>query len=276
VIPSVRVAGSDVSITRIGFGCARIFGGSEAKASRRLIETALTCGIRHFDTAPSYGDGSSEKVLGDVLRGVQEATITTKIGIPRPNRRAQGPYSWPVIYRKVARPTLSQFPKLKRRLLSLIEHRAAMPNTAERPHRQLDRDDILRELDESLKRLRRTRIDLYLIHEPDQIDLTDDLKEIFAKLCTEGIIGAFGLGWGGDANVFHRFGTVVQGTYYPTSRGIQGTTRIFHGVLRHAEEETIGNREAGTRIREVLRLNSDAAVLFSASTRWQIESVACE
>jgi aryl-alcohol dehydrogenase-like predicted oxidoreductase len=155
-----------------------------------------------------------------------------------------------------------------------MEHRAATPNTAERPHRRLDRDDILRELDESLKRLRRARIDLYLIHEPDQFDLTDDLKEVFAKLCTEGIIGAFGLGCGREANVFHGFGTVLQERYFPASRGTQGKTRIFHGVLRHGEEKGIGNKDAGTRIREVLRLNPDAAVLFSASTRWQIESIA--
>lgn len=71
-------------IDRIGLGCARLMGGSEAASSRKLVEVALALGIRHFDTAPYYGEGASETVLGNVLGGVEGVTVTTKIGIARP------------------------------------------------------------------------------------------------------------------------------------------------------------------------------------------------
>ena len=59
----LKIRGTEVAISQIGFGCARVYGGHETKASARLIEAALTAGIRHFDTAPSYGFGESEFVL---------------------------------------------------------------------------------------------------------------------------------------------------------------------------------------------------------------------
>jgi aryl-alcohol dehydrogenase-like predicted oxidoreductase len=39
----------------------------------------------HFDTAPLYGSGQSEDVLGHVLSCVPDITLTTKVGIARPN-----------------------------------------------------------------------------------------------------------------------------------------------------------------------------------------------
>src|SRR5262245_5656199 len=110
MMPTLLVAGSKISITRIGFGCARIHGGSELRASARLIEAALALGVRHFDTAPSYGGGLSETVLGSALAGVQDATITTKIGIRRPER-VPARYSARVLYRRFARPVISRLPR---------------------------------------------------------------------------------------------------------------------------------------------------------------------
>jgi len=61
MIERVKVAGSTVTISKIGFGCGRIYAGSEIRSSARLIEAALSAGIRHFDTAPIYGLGQSDK-----------------------------------------------------------------------------------------------------------------------------------------------------------------------------------------------------------------------
>ena len=51
----------------------------------RLLETAYAHGIRHFDTAPLYGQGEAESLLGQFSRGKRDSiTITTKFGlIPR-------------------------------------------------------------------------------------------------------------------------------------------------------------------------------------------------
>ena len=78
MIERINVAGSNTQISRIGFGCARIYGGRELKNSARVIEAALAAGIRHFDTALSYGEGEFEDVLGRILANVPEITISTK------------------------------------------------------------------------------------------------------------------------------------------------------------------------------------------------------
>ena len=272
--PTIPVAGSKVSITRVGLGCARIFGGSEKRASTKLIEAALAVGIRHFDTAPSYGDGESEAVLGTVLAGIDDVTVTTKIGIPRP-APCLGPYSGAVLYRRFARPVMSRFPRTKAKLLQIIGRNSTVVGKADAslPLRRLNREEVLRELDQSLKQLRRDRVDLYLIHEPDQIELTDELKELFTALQVSGAVGAFGLAWGRIADNSLTFGTVAQGRYaveLPTY-GKQGQARIFHGVLRHNEQDKL--RSAGKRIRTVLDVHPDAAVIFSASTSSQIRNV---
>lgn len=54
------------------------------------IETALAVGINYYDTAPGYGNGQSEQLLGEALRGVKESGshplfIATKIAY---NQRA--------------------------------------------------------------------------------------------------------------------------------------------------------------------------------------------
>ena len=145
--PTVLVAGSKVSITRVGFGCARIFGGIEKRASSKLIEAALEVGIRHFDTAPSYGDGESEAVLGTVLAGIDDVTVTTKIGIPRPALSVR-PYSGAVLYRRFARPFISRFPRTKAKLLRIIGRSSIGVGkaAASLPFRRLNREEVLREL----------------------------------------------------------------------------------------------------------------------------------
>ena len=51
-----------------------------------MVERALELGINYFDTAPLYGQGRSEKVLGHALKGVtQPYYLATKVGyFPEP------------------------------------------------------------------------------------------------------------------------------------------------------------------------------------------------
>lgn len=49
-------------------------------AAQATIVAALEAGMRHFDTAPHYGQGLSERRLGDALRGRDDVTISTKAG----------------------------------------------------------------------------------------------------------------------------------------------------------------------------------------------------
>ena len=65
--------GLDVGILGLG-GHHVAVSGSEANA-RRLVEAALEEGINFFDTAESYGGGSSEQWLGMALAGVRKSIV---------------------------------------------------------------------------------------------------------------------------------------------------------------------------------------------------------
>lgn len=70
---------SDLSISRIGFGCMSL-GKNEPEAAR-LIDLALACGINYFDTADMYDRGFNEEMLGRILQGRREEVIlATKVG----------------------------------------------------------------------------------------------------------------------------------------------------------------------------------------------------
>jgi len=66
----------------LGFGCGSVLGRIGRRASLRAMNIAWDSGITLFDTAPSYGYGEAEAVLGEFLRGKREQVIvSTKFGI---------------------------------------------------------------------------------------------------------------------------------------------------------------------------------------------------
>jgi len=75
---------SGLSVSALGLGTAPL-GGLYEKVSRAdagaLLEAGWESGIRYFDTAPMYGNGRSEHILGDILREKDEhAVVSTKVG----------------------------------------------------------------------------------------------------------------------------------------------------------------------------------------------------
>jgi D-threo-aldose 1-dehydrogenase len=59
--------------------------------ARALVAAGYDAGIRYFDTAPFYGYGKSERVVGDSLRGRTGWVLSTKVGRllkPRTSPRA--------------------------------------------------------------------------------------------------------------------------------------------------------------------------------------------
>ena len=118
-------------------------------------------------------------MLGTVLRGVAEATITTKIGIPRGNGRSSAAR---VAYRSMIRPWLGWFPGVKSGLIRRMPSRPSLGPAADPTRRRISRDELERSLDESLRQLRRHRIELYLIHEPDQFELSDELVDAMESI----------------------------------------------------------------------------------------------
>jgi aryl-alcohol dehydrogenase-like predicted oxidoreductase len=73
-------------VSALGFGCGNVGGlmirGSAAER-QRAAGRALELGINYFDTAPAYGDGLSERHLGETLRALGATPLVgTKFRVP--------------------------------------------------------------------------------------------------------------------------------------------------------------------------------------------------
>lgn len=72
---------SEITLGSWLFG-AKNWGQVNDKDSIRVINRAIECGINFFDTAPIYGFGHSEKILGATLKPFREKTyISSKCGL---------------------------------------------------------------------------------------------------------------------------------------------------------------------------------------------------
>jgi len=169
--------------SRLGFGTTGLCGELTPKEALRLLETSYEAGIRHYDTAPLYGGGESERLLGEFLdQSHKDATVATKFGLLPTKGR------WLLsLGRATLRPLLRQLPGLKPGLTSSIKRWEPAPNyTAE----------ALRiSLRHSLSALRRDRVDLLLLHDPpDESWLSPELYRALEDLVRSGMIGAWGIG----------------------------------------------------------------------------------
>ncbi|MGO9743665.1 MAG: aldo/keto reductase [Roseiarcus sp.] len=178
----VRLPGAPLEVGRVGFGCAYLTGGFEARANRRLVDAAFDAGTRHFDVAPLYGNGTAEDVLGEALEGRRsQVTIATKVGIARPRLsfRMQ-------LIRIVA--------KAVRRLLPTFSRGFSARMVAGPPLRgRFGLQEVQASVAESLRRLRTDRLDALLLHEVTAADITDELLTYLDERRREGMFGAIGL-----------------------------------------------------------------------------------
>jgi D-threo-aldose 1-dehydrogenase len=166
----------------LGYGCSQLMGGITRAESIALLETAFDAGIRHFDTAPSYGYGQSERVLGEALRSRRsQVTITTKYGLrPPPNHNLLG------LARRVALPMIRRVPRLKSRL-----SRAAGGLVG---RARFSAAELRSSIDASLQALRTEYIDILLLHEAVADDLSDELFAELERQVASGRIRSFGIG----------------------------------------------------------------------------------
>lgn len=145
----------------IGLGTAPIGGlyaPVDEKTAGATLERAWQLGVRTFDTAPLYGSGLAERRLGAFLRDRQRDTfvVSTKVG-------------------RLLRPDASGW---------------------EGAFFDFSYDGALRSLAESLDRLGLDRVDIALVHDPDD-HYDDALAGAFpalARLRDEGAVRAVGVG----------------------------------------------------------------------------------
>jgi D-threo-aldose 1-dehydrogenase len=168
---------SEVAVTALGFGAASIGNLYRAVSDEQAAATvaaAWDAGIRYFDTAPHYGVGLAERRLGEALAGHprDEWVLSTKVG-----------------RLLVADPDGA--------------HRSDLDNGFDVPASNrrvwdLSGEGVRRSIAESLERLGCDRVDVALIHDPEESDdppaaLTDAYPTLH-ELRAQGVIGAIGLG----------------------------------------------------------------------------------
>ncbi|MGQ4386962.1 aldo/keto reductase [Streptomyces sp. SAS_270] len=164
-----------VEVTQMALGCAGIgnlFRPVTEEAAHATVDAAWDAGIRTFDTAPHYGLGLSERRLGTALRGRPRDTYTvsTKVGrLLVPNKQD------------------SHDDDLANGFAVSATHRRVWDFSA---------DGVLRSLAASLDRLGLDRVDIALLHDPDD-HAEQALREAYPaleRLRAEGVVGAIGVG----------------------------------------------------------------------------------
>jgi len=168
-------------VPAIGFGGAAIgnlYAPVDDQDAQASVDDALRRGIRYFDTAPYYGYGLSEERLGCALASAstRDVVVSTKVG----------------------------------RVIVSAETGGTVPDEgfAVRGRRAVfdySRDGVLRSFEASLRRLRRDRVDILLLHdvgrethgERHEAMLRQALEEALpamAHLKSSGACGAIGIG----------------------------------------------------------------------------------
>lgn len=139
-----KLGQSDLSLSAITFGAWAVggwmWGGSERADAVRAIRTAFDLGVTSIDTAPAYGQGTSEEIVGEALNGIprEKVQIITKYGLRWDLAKGQ-------FYFKSKNNAGEE--------IDIYKYAAY--------------DSVVEECEASLRRLKTDYIDLYQIHWPD-------------------------------------------------------------------------------------------------------------
>ena len=84
-----------MNVSEIGLGAWQLanpdWGVSDGKEALEIVQKSLEAGCNFFDTAPGYGGGRSEELLGEGLKSVrQSVVICTKLAIQQKAQRISG------------------------------------------------------------------------------------------------------------------------------------------------------------------------------------------
>ena len=159
----IEIAGTPLKVSRIGLGTWAIggwmWGGSDESEAIATIHAAIDRGVTLIDTAPVYGFGRAEEIVGKALaqNGLRKrVAIATKVGID---------------WRDGA------------------------------PFRNASKARIVKEVEDSLRRLRTDVIDLYQVHWPDPATPIAETAGAMAELYRAGKIRAIGVSNFGPAQM---------------------------------------------------------------------------
>ncbi len=143
-----------------------MWGGNEEKDAIEAIRAAYDHGVTSIDTAPAYGQGASERIVGKAIKGIprDKVQILTKYGL-----------RWDT--------TKGTF------------HFKSKDNEGRdiNMHKYAGREGILKEVEDSLRLLGTDYIDLYQIHWHDPSTPVQETMETVAELIRQGKIRQAGV-----------------------------------------------------------------------------------
>src|ERR1700732_2405978 len=150
-----EISGTSLKVSRVAIGTWAIggwmWGGTDEAQSVATIRAALEHGINVIDTAPAYGFGRSEEIVG---RAIAEAKLRSRV---------------------------------------LIATKGGLAWEGGKVFRDASRARIMREVEDSLRRLRTDYIDIYQVHWPDPLVTIEETAEAMLTLLEQGKIRAIGV-----------------------------------------------------------------------------------
>ena len=121
--------------------------------------------------------------------------------------------------------------------------------------------------------LNKSKIDILLVHEPDQFLIDNDLVERFENLKKQGLIEQYGLGYSQPSSEIIKFGNVRQFLYEDRSVKKNSSVNIVHGLIRASVLKGNKGAEHSQFINDFILKNKNTSVLFSASKKSQIQEI---
>ena len=158
-----KLGHSDLNVSIVTFGAwaagGWMWGGTERSEAVKAIQSGFDYGVTSIDTAPAYGQGLSEEIVGEAIKGIprDKVQILTKFGL-----------SWA---------------GTKGQLFFNSRDNDGKPIDV---FRYSGKDGIIKECEDSLKRLGTDYIDLYQIHWADPTTPVQETMEAVAQLIKEG------------------------------------------------------------------------------------------
>ncbi|HVR86785.1 MAG TPA: aldo/keto reductase [Planctomycetota bacterium] len=162
---------SGISASAVAFGAWALggwrWGGSDDRTSIAALHAGFDAGINFIDTAPAYGFGHGEEVVGKAIRGRRDrVVVATKCGL-----------AWNTT---------------KGTLFFVSDEKGRNDAGQYRIHKTLDPEQVRLDLEGSLRRLGTDHVDLYLTHWQDTTIPIEDTMGLLMDLKKQGKIRAIG------------------------------------------------------------------------------------
>ncbi|MCY3694790.1 MAG: aldo/keto reductase [Chloroflexi bacterium] len=183
---TAELGSSGLRVPRIGIGSAALGGlyySVDEDEAVRTVRRAVELGASYVDTAPLYGHGRSERIVGQALSPLARGdyVLSTKVG------RVLEPVSAP----------------------SASDYFVDLPPFE--PVFDYSRSGVLRSLEESLERMGLDSVDVLYVHDPDEgrsvfhafsgpdhyRQVIDEVMPTLSELRSQGVIRAVGVGMNG-------------------------------------------------------------------------------